>query len=269
MNLELDRGRIPFGGEAVGVIPARCASTRFPDKPLALIAGIPMICWTLKSAGQAASFKEVFVAAEDQVIVDAVHKWGGKAKLVCGSFRTGSDRVAEAVKGSDAPAVVNIQADEPFIDAAGIDEALGLLEDHPDFGITTIIRPISSVEDYHNPNSVKVVLDDRQRCLYFSRSPIPAIHGKSIGLKLPQDAPIYQHIGIYCYRRSALDYFARLPSSPLEKLESLEQLRFLESGGLIGAVKVKAAGPSVNAIEDLRLAERFIRENNINFDLMT
>jgi len=234
MNLELDRGRIPFGGEAVGVIPARCASTRFPDKPLALIAGIPMICWTLKNAGQAASFKEVFVVAEDQVIVDAVHKWGGKARLVRGSFRTGSDRVAEAVKGSDAPAVVNIQADEPFIDAAGIDEALGLLEDHPDFGITTIIRPISSVEDYHNPNSVKVV----------------------------------QHIGIYCYRRSALDYFARLPSSPLEKLESLEQLRFLESGGLIGAVKVKAAGPSVNAIEDLRLAERFIRENNINFDLM-
>jgi len=181
---------------------------------------------------------------------------------------TGSDRVAEAVKGSDAPAVVNIQADEPFIDAAAIDEALRLLEDHPDFGITTIIRPISSREDYLNPNSVKVVLDNQQRCLYFSRSPIPAIQGEFRGLRLPHDSPIYQHVGIYCFRRNALEHFAELPPSPLEKLESLEQLRFLESGGLIGAVKVKTTGPSVNAIEDLQFAEQYIKENNIVFDLV-
>ena len=265
MSSELSRKNIPLGGKAIGVIPARCASTRFPDKPLALINGIPMVCWTLGHASRALSLREVFVAAEDEQIVEAVQQGGREAKLVKGEFRSGSDRVAEAVRDCDAPIIVNIQADEPLINPADIDAAVLLLVAHPEFEVTTLVRPISNMEEYLDPNCVKVVMDHRNRCLYFSRSPVPAHQKKPRSSELAADIPFRGHVGIYCFRQDALQRFSRLPRSSLEECEGLEQLRFLEFGGVIGATEVRETGPGVNTPEDLRRAEQFITEHGIEF----
>lgn len=258
--------QIPFEGNAIGIIPARLDSTRFPNKPLALIAGVPLICWTLKRSRQAKFLKDVFVAAQDQKIVDAVLRWGGQVKLIRGDFRTGSDRVASAAQGLDVPVVVNIQADEPLLDPLMIDQALQMLEERPELGITTIVRPLSDVKDYLDPNCVKVVMREDGGCLYFSRAPIPMTHQVEATNSFPDDIPIRHHVGIYCYRQDALRRFAKLPTSALERCEGLEQLRFIEFGGAIGAIEVAKAGPSINTVEDLRLAEEYITENNITFE---
>jgi len=260
--LSSDR-RIPFDGQAIGVIPARLASTRFPDKPLALIHNVPMVCWTLKRASQSQSLREVFVAAEDEAIVEEVQKRGGKARLVKGDFRSGSDRVARAVRGLDVPAVVNIQADEPLIEPAVIDQALALLESRLDFEVTTAVRPIKHLEEYLDPNCVKVVMDRQGRCLYFSRAPLPAQRHKSLHGELPQGTLFRKHIGLYCFRRIALQRFTDLPESRLESCESLEQLRILEFGGTIGAVETSEITPSIDSPQDLLALERHISEHNI------
>lgn len=268
MNFQPSSHHIPFGGRAIGVIPARCASTRFPDKPLALINGVPLVCWTLSRARRAGALQDVFVAAEDPQIVEAVCQWGGKATLVQGNFRSGSDRVAEAVRSIDAPAIVNIQSDEPLISPADIDEALRLLENHPEFGVATLVRPILRVEEYLDPNCVKAVMDENGRCLYFSRSPIPALHRQGLNSGLADDAPCRAHIGLYCYRRTALQRFAGLPRSPLEECEGLEQLRFLEFEGIIGALEVKNDSPNINTPDDLNRVEQYITEHGIEFSLI-
>jgi 3-deoxy-manno-octulosonate cytidylyltransferase (CMP-KDO synthetase) len=255
----------PFSGEAVGIIPARCASSRFPDKPLARIAGVPMICWTLKNASKAAGLREVFVAAEDEDIVRAVRDCGGEAMLVRGAFRSGSDRVAAAAKELDTEAVVNIQGDEPLISPSAIDDALRLLEKRPEFGITTIAQPFKETQGILDPNQVKVIVDRKQRCLYFSRAPIPHRHRSSAFSRAIEGGPFLHHIGIYCFRKSTLMEFSRLPESSLEEIEGLEQLRYLEYGGSIGAVVIVETGPSINTANDLRTAEAFIAEHNIKF----
>lgn len=259
------RQTIPFGGKALGVIPARRASTRFPDKPLALIKGIPMICWTLKRASEAEFLSDTFVAAEDPGIVDAVAACGGKAELVRGDFTCGSERVAAAARTSDAPVIINIQADVPLLDPAIIDDALTLLESHPEFDVTTAVTPISNIDSYQNPNCVKVVVDTNCHCLYFSRSPIPALHRNKAESELPPAIPFYRHIGFYCFRKEALERFAVLPPSPLEACEGLEQLRILEAGGKIGAVVATQVGPGVDSPDDLRKAEEYLTAMNISF----
>jgi len=269
MNTVHHRQHVPFNGEAVGIIPARSASTRFPNKPLSLIHGIPMVCWTHKRASQALSLREVFVAAEDEQIVEAVKKRGGNAKLIQGRFRSGSDRVAEAVRElnpqAGIPAIVNIQADEPLIEPSVIDDALAMLESRPEFDITTAVRPIRSLEEYLDPNCVKVVLDADGRCLYFSRAPIPDRGKKSPDPGLPSGIPFRRHVGIYCFRPAVLQRFTQLPKSPLEECEELEQLRWLEAGGTIGAVETSASAPSVDMAEDLLLAERYIIDHGIEY----
>jgi 3-deoxy-manno-octulosonate cytidylyltransferase (CMP-KDO synthetase) len=248
-----------FNGQAIGVIPARLASTRFPNKPLALIHNLPMICWTLRSAARARSLREVFVAAQDEAIVAAVLKQGGAAKLIQGDFRSGSDRVAEAVRGLDVPAVVNIQADEPLIEGEEIDRALALLEARPEFAVTTVVRPMRNTDEYLNPNCVKAVLDQNSRCLYFSRAPVPAQKNPAWGQQLPEGFRFFKHIGIYCFRRMALQRFSQLPESALENCEGLEQLRLLEYGAAIGAVVSSSFAPAVDAPEDLLALEEHLR----------
>ncbi|MCX6641424.1 MAG: 3-deoxy-manno-octulosonate cytidylyltransferase [bacterium] len=255
----------PFNREAIGVIPARCASIRFPNKPLALIQGVPMICWTLKRSGLAKLLRQVIVAAEDPEVVSVVQQWGGTARLVQGNFTSGSDRIAAAVRDLDAPVVVNIQGDEPFIDPDIIDKAIALLAARSDFDVTTAVRPILNLQEYRAPNSVKAVLDATGRCLYFSRSPIPAIQKMEHSEVLPRDVPFYLHIGLYCFRREALYRFTSLPKSPLEACEGLEQLRLLEAGGSIGAVVVEKMGPGINSPEDLPLAEQYALEHKIRY----
>jgi 3-deoxy-manno-octulosonate cytidylyltransferase (CMP-KDO synthetase) len=226
-----------------------------------------MICWTARQASQAKSLREVIVAAEDQAIVDEVIRQGGKAVLVQGHFKAGSDRVAAAVRNLDAPAVVNIQADEPLIEPEVIDAALELLESRPEFGITTAVRPILFTEEYRDPNCVKAILDQKDRCLYFSRASIPALRKPTVGL--PVGVPLWRHVGLYCFRREALDQFPDLPVSSLEDLEGLEQLRFLEAGGNIGAVRLMEAIPGVDTPQDLLAIERHINERGISYRRLT
>jgi 3-deoxy-manno-octulosonate cytidylyltransferase (CMP-KDO synthetase) len=224
-----------------------------------------MICWTLKRASSASSLGDIFVAAEDPEIVAAVQEWGGKAELVQGNFICGSDRVAAAVRKFDAPAIVNIQADVPLLDPEILDKALSLLFSDPGLDVTTAVTDITDLNSYRNPDCVKVVLDAHQRCLYFSRSPIPALPGTDTGTELPPSTPLYRHIGLYCFRREALERFATFPPSPLEESESLEQLRILENGGKIGAVIAAEVGPGVDSPEDLLKAEEYITNKNISF----
>lgn len=263
------RRQIPFNGEAVGVIPARKASTRFPDKPLALIQGIPMVCWALRRARQAQSLKSVFVAAEDQEILEAVERCGGKAMLVKGNFKSGSDRVAAATVNLDAPVIVDIQADEPLIAPSLIDEAVALLEAHPEFDVTTAVRPIRRIEEYLDPNCVKVVMDRRGKCLYFSRASIPSQKNPSRPVQLPSGFPFFKHVGFYCFRAEALRKFTQLNASPLEDCEGLEQLRWLEYGGAIGAVETATDVPAVDTAGDIALAERYIKDNKIQLTRFT
>jgi len=257
------RNTTPFGGQAVGIIPARAASTRFPNKPLALIHGLPMVVWTLRRAAKCSALREVFVAAEDEAIVEAVLRHGGQARLVRGDFAAGSDRVAAAARNLDAPAVVNIQADEPLIEPAAIEAALALLERRPEFGLTTVVRPLTGPEEYADPNCVKAVLDGTGRCLYFSRSPLPALRHRPSPPALPPGIPFYRHVGLYCFRRTALDQFTELPPSPLERAESLEQLRWLEAGGAMGAVPMIEFAPGIDTPEDLLALERYLDQKGI------
>ncbi len=224
-----------------------------------------MVCWTLRNCERVESLREAFVAAEDEAIVQVVQKFGGRVKLIKGAFRSGSDRIAEAVREMKSPAYVNVQADEPLFEPDIINRALSLLEERPDFDITTIVRPIKNFAEYIEPNSVKVVVDNNKRCLYFSRSPIPARHPGQASDILESEYTFLHHIGIYCFRAEALREFATHPPSKLEQCEGLEQLRVLEYGGRIGAIEVESAGPGINTIEDIKLAEKYIKDNGISF----
>jgi len=228
--------------KTLAVIPARYLSTRFPGKPLALIANKPMIQWVYERVSQVRTFDEVIVATDSPDIVAVITGIGGKASLTHSDHLSGTDRVWEiAEKIPEAPYVFNVQGDEPMIDPLHLEEASRLLENHHDsIDIVTLKAPIVSVEAFKDPNVVKVVTDTKGKALYFSRSPIP--HG-GVG---------YRHIGVYGYRREALSRFVSLPVSPLETTEKLEQLRALEAGMHLHVMEVEKAPIGVDTPEDLQ-----------------
>jgi 3-deoxy-manno-octulosonate cytidylyltransferase (CMP-KDO synthetase) len=237
------------------LIPARLASTRLPGKPLADIAGLPMIVRVAQRAAQSAA-GAVVVAADDDTIVASCAAHGVRAVLTRTDHPTGSDRLAEACEllGLDGiDMVVNVQGDEPLIDARMIDACAALLAKHPECVMSTAAHALDSVAELDNPNVVKVVLDAAGRALYFSRAPIPWWRdGRASGLQtLPADAPL-RHMGLYAYHAGFLRRFPSLPVSPLELTESLEQLRVLWHGERI-AVHVSSLrpGPGVDTPEDL------------------
>lgn len=225
------------------VIPARFASTRFPGKPLARETGKFLIQHVYEQASLANCVDEVVVATDDERILAAVQSFGGRAVLTSLHHCSGTDRVAEAARAIQADIVVNVQGDEPEIEPEAIELAVGLLERHPDADMSTLAAPIREHERLGDPNLVKVVLDSRGYALYFSRAPIPA--SKSYPGLPPGDEHVYLgHIGLYGFRRHFLFRFASLPPSPLEKHESLEQLRALEHGHriIVGVTSYQARG---------------------------
>jgi 3-deoxy-manno-octulosonate cytidylyltransferase (CMP-KDO synthetase) len=232
---------------AVVLIPARMAAMRLPGKPLADIAGQPMIVQVLKRA-LAADVGPVFVATQDNAIADAVAAAGGKA-IMTGDHENGTSRIhaALAKSGSDAEIVINLQGDLPDIEPATIRAVLDPLSES-EVAISTAAAP-ARPEDRDNPNVVKIAASQigarRLRCLYFSRATIPS-----------GDGPVWHHIGLYAYRRAALDRYMRLPPSPLEIRERLEQLRALEAGMRIDAAVVDAVPISVDTPDDLERARR-------------
>lgn len=234
------------------LIPARRASTRLPDKPLADIAGKPMVVRVAERAA-AAGAVQVVVAADDAAIVQACAAHGVRCLLTRTDHASGSDRLAEACEqlgldGDDV--VVNVQGDEPLIDPALIRQCAALLAERPDCVVGTAAHPITATADFHNPNVVKVVLDAAGRALLFSRAAIPCWRDAPAGA-LPQPAPL-RHIGLYAYRAGFLRRFPTLPPAPLETLESLEQLRVLWHGERIAVtVTPQAPGAGVDTPEDL------------------
>jgi 3-deoxy-manno-octulosonate cytidylyltransferase (CMP-KDO synthetase) len=237
------------------LIPARLASTRLPDKPLADIAGQPMVVRVAQRAS-ASSARRVVVAADSAAIVRACEAHDVEAVLTGSHHASGSDRLAQACEllgldGSDL--VVNVQGDEPLIDPSLIDSVAALLEARREASMSTAAHPIDSVAEFTNPNVVKVVLDAQGLALYFSRAPIPWWRdGFASGIdSLPQPRPL-RHIGIYGYRADFLRRFPRLPAAPLEAAEALEQLRALWLGHRIAVhVTASAPGAGVDTPEDL------------------
>jgi 3-deoxy-manno-octulosonate cytidylyltransferase (CMP-KDO synthetase) len=230
------------------------ASTRLPGKPLADIGGLPMIVQVLRRAEEA-RLGPVVVACDDESIVAAVDKAGGRAILTRADHPSGSDRIFEALgvvdPGGKARIVVNVQGDLPTIAPAAIAAVLGPLKD-PAVDIATLAAEIKRPDERNNPNVVKIVGSEispgRLRALYFTRATAPA-----------GDGPLYHHIGLYAYRRAALERFVKLPPSPLERRERLEQLRALEAGMRIDVAIVDTVPLGVDTPEDLATARAMLR----------
>jgi 3-deoxy-manno-octulosonate cytidylyltransferase (CMP-KDO synthetase) len=242
------------------LIPARLASTRLPDKPLADIAGKPMVVRVAERARQSGASR-VVVAADSVAIVDACNAHGVEAVLTRIDHASGSDRLAEASRLlglADDDVVVNVQGDEPLIPAGLIDAVAALLRQRPQASMSTAAHPIDDVAEFLNPNVVKAVLDAAGMALYFSRAPIPWWRdGFAAGVtQLPAPAPL-RHIGIYGYRVGFLQQFPSLPPAPVENCEALEQLRALWHGHRIAVhVTAETPGPGVDTPADLERVRR-------------
>ncbi len=240
------------------LIPARLASVRLPNKPLADLAGVPMVVRVAQQALRSGA-QRVVVAGDSFEIVAACQAHGIEAVLTRTDHPSGSDRLAEAcdlLKLSDDSIVVNVQGDEPLMDPELVTDVAHLLARHPQAAMSTAAHTLSSVADFHNPNVVKVVLDAQHMALYFSRAPIA--YPRDTPDQLPSPAPL-RHIGIYGYRVSFLRLFPKLAQAPLERTESLEQLRALWHGHRIAVhIAQHAPGAGVDTPEDLERVRRFL-----------
>jgi 3-deoxy-manno-octulosonate cytidylyltransferase (CMP-KDO synthetase) len=242
----------------VAIIPARFASTRFPGKPLSDIGGWPMVRHVYERAQAARRVDRVLVATDDDRIAAAVRAFGGQVVMTAASHTTGTDRIAEAAAGVDAEIVVNVQGDEPMLDPAAVDAAIEPLLADPGLDIATLSSPLTSVDEMLSTSVVKVVTTRSGRALYFSRSAIPfgrtsvAAGLREAAVEAVARGLARKHVGLYAFRRAALERFVALPPSPLEQAESLEQLRALENGMSIGVVAVAGTdGVAVDTPQDL------------------
>jgi 3-deoxy-manno-octulosonate cytidylyltransferase (CMP-KDO synthetase) len=246
---------IPGHLNVIAVIPARYASTRLPGKPLARIAGRPMIEHVVERVRQAQTLTRVLVATDDERIKTAVESFGGEALLTRSDHRTGSDRVAEVAARVLAEIYVNVQGDEPLIDHQTIDAVVSEMLEDDSIQITTPCSAITRPNDIMDPNITKVVRDFDGNGLYFSHAPIPWVrdrHGDVI-------VKHWKHIGLYAFRRDALLEFPTLPPGELERAEQLEQLRWLENGFRIRVVETKYDAVSVDVPEDIARVEQLLR----------
>lgn len=242
----------------IAIIPARYSSTRFPGKPLALLAGKPVIEHVYEQVTH--KILEAWVATDDERIFDTVKSFGGNVVMTRKDHKSGTDRIEEAAEkiNTDADVIVNIQGDEPFIQPSQIETVCRQFDD-PTTQIATLGKPFESMEAVENPNSPKIVTDVNGFALYFSRSVIPFVRGIDHAQWLGH-YPFLKHLGIYAYRREVLRQVTRLPQSSLEKAESLEQLRWLQNGYRIrvGITNVETVG--IDTPEDLKRAEEFMKK---------
>ena len=242
------------------IIPARYASTRFPAKPLALLAGKPIVQHVYERT--AAEIPDAWVATDDERIAEAVRAFGGNVVLTSPNHRSGTDRIGEAVKniGCTADVIVNVQGDEPFIAAQQL-QTIKQCFDDPETEIATLVKPFALTDTWEklsNPNSPKVVVDNRGFALYFSRSVIPFLRG------IPQEDwtarhEFLKHIGLYAYRAETLQRITAMPQGALEQAESLEQLRWLQAGLKIKVGRTDLETIGIDTPEDLEKAEAFIK----------
>jgi 3-deoxy-manno-octulosonate cytidylyltransferase (CMP-KDO synthetase) len=242
----------------LAVIPARFASTRLPGKPLVPLGGKPMIERVWDRVRQSASVSGVLVATDDERIRDAVQAFGGQAVMTRSDHRSGTERIAEvAAARKDVDIFVNVQGDEPLIDPAAIDQAVAAIESDPDVNVSTLAVPIGNPADIMDPNVVKAVLDFDGNALYFSRAPIPWVRDR----RGQVHAQHLKHLGLYAFRRDALLEFATFPQGDLERIEQLEQLRWLENGYRIRVAETEHDSVSVDVPEDVKRVEALLSKS--------
>jgi 3-deoxy-manno-octulosonate cytidylyltransferase (CMP-KDO synthetase) len=242
----------------LAVIPARRASSRFPGKPLAPIAGRPMIQHVVERVRGARLVSEVLVATDDAGIKKAVEDFGGEAILTRADHRTGTDRVAEVALHREAGIYINVQGDEPLVDPGTIDALVAALLDDDSVQIAGPCVAITQMNDIMDPNITKVVRDFDGNALYFSRAPVPWVRDRDGSVA----ARHWKHIGLYAFRREALIEFPTLPPGDLERLEQLEQLRWLENGYRIRIVETEYDAISVDVPGDVERVEKLLREGS-------
>lgn len=242
----------------IGIIPARYASTRFPGKPLAILGGKPVIQHVYEKA--AAVLGTAYVATDDERIEETVKSFGGNVVMTRNDHKSGTDRIAEAMEkiGGAWDVVVNIQGDEPFIAKSQIEEICHCFDD-ADTEIATLGKPFETMEAVMNPNSPKIITDLKGYAMYFSRSVIPFVRGKEAQEWL-ENFPYLKHLGIYAYKCEVLRQITKLPQSPLEIAESLEQLRWLQNGYKIKVGKTDIETVGIDTPEDLMKAEIFLSQ---------
>ena len=245
------------------IIPSRFGSSRFPGKPLAVLAGKPLVAWVVEAVKKARGFDEVLVATDDERIVKAVEEHGGKAVMTPSDLPSGTDRVACAARNflgrdfDDDDILVNVQGDEPLIDPALVEQLAQKLKDDPRWSMATAVAPIRSAEDFAAKSVVKVVMDRDGGALYFSRAPIPCDRDN-----VPEiHNPLYvRHLGIYAYRGGFLKRYIKEPPCDLEKTEKLEQLRALWMGAKIAVVRTQDEGVGVDTPEDAVRVGKILEE---------
>ena len=238
----------------IAVIPARYASTRFPAKLMQDLGGKTVILRTYEAAINTQLFDDVFVVTDSDIIYKEIISNGGKAIRSIKEHESGSDRIAEAIEHLDVSVVVNVQGDEPFIDAEPLAKLIEIFRHDAtqQVDLASLMREIKNDDEIHNPNNVKVVVDQNEFALYFSRSVIPYAREKNVGVRY------FQHIGIYAFRKQALLDFYHLPMKSLEASEKLEQLRYLEFGKRIKMVETTHVGIGIDTPEDLEKARKML-----------
>ena len=238
----------------IAVIPARYASTRFPAKLMQDLGGKTVILRTYEAAVKTQLFDDVFVVTDSELIYNEIISHNGKAIMSVKEHESGSDRIAEAVESIDVDVVVNVQGDEPFINVEPLQELIEVFKKDANkkVDLGSLMREIKDEEEINNPNNVKVVVDQNQFALYFSRSVIPYPREKNVGVRY------MQHIGIYAFRKQALLDFYSLPMKSLEASEKLEQLRYLEFGKRIKMVETTHVGIGIDTLEDLEKARKML-----------
>ncbi len=241
--------------KAIGVIPARWASTRFEGKMLASLNGRPLIEHVWRQAKKSSILEEVLIACDDQRILDAAKSFGAKVVMTDKNHESGTDRIAQAVLNISTQVVINIQGDEPLIDPLVIDSLAEVLLADESLSMATVIKRIAREEEFQNSNVVKVVIDGHHNALYFSRSPIPYNREK----KLFSEGIYYKHLGLYGYRKDFLLGFKNLPFSYLEATEKLEQLRVLQAGYKIKTLETQHETIGVDTPEDLGVVARLMK----------
>ncbi|WP_431161035.1 3-deoxy-manno-octulosonate cytidylyltransferase [Flagellimonas beolgyonensis] len=234
------------------MIPARYQASRFPAKLMQDLGGKPVIVRTYEAAVNTQLFDEVYVVTDSEVISEVISAIGGKVIMSKQKHESGSDRIAEAVEDMEVDIVINVQGDEPFIDAVSLDKIIDVFkaDAQKEIDLASLMTPISEWEEIANPNTVKVIVDNQNFALYFSRSPIPYPRDKEV------EATYYKHKGIYAFRKRALMDFKRLPMLTLEAKEKIEAIRFLEYGKKIKMVETHVTGIEIDTPEDLDRARQ-------------
>ena len=234
------------------MIPARYQASRFPAKLMQDLCGKPVIVRTYEAAVQTGLFDKVFVVTDSDMISEVIYDIGGNVIMSKGQHEIGSDRIAEAVADMDVDIVINVQGDEPFIDKVSLTKIIEVFkrDEKKEIDLASLMTPISDWDEISNPNTVKVIVDNQNFALYFSRSPIPYPRDEKVA------ATYYKHKGIYAFRKRALMDFQRLPMLPLEAKEKIEAIRFLEYGKKIKMVETHVTGIEIDTPEDLERARK-------------